>query len=143
VGAAGTPSGFVIAPLDSTRVLVANGGLTEIVNGSSAFLNPPLAANRVAIASYQGAFVADPSFTDVADKGSSTYDPDTIYVASSNSVAVTKDHGLQWRIRFGSATTISDLVVDPANRDTAYVTIGGYSNSGKGFMTTDAFRTVH
>src|SRR5262249_11260794 len=69
VGAAGTPSGFVIDPLDSTRVLVANGGLTEIVNGSSAFLNPPLAANRVAIASYQGAFVADPSFTDVADKG--------------------------------------------------------------------------
>src|SRR5262249_2020881 len=100
----------------------------------------PITVTAVAIPSYQGPFVADPSFGLVTDKGANTYDPDTVYVTDGNSVFLTKNHGTNWVDRttdLAGMGLIADLEVDPTNGDTVYAVRNGFGG-GKVFLSTDA-----
>lgn len=120
---------FVIDPINPMRIVVGDvSGLQESFSrgnpGTWIDLNPPISVTGVAVASYQGRYAGDPSFQLVADKGSNTYDPDTIYVVNgaAGALAVTKNHGVTWVRRDPpGADQIRDIVVDPRNRDVVYV----------------------
>ncbi len=90
-------------------------------------LNASQNVRAVAISEYQGAYRDDASFLRAVapDFGASAYDPDTIYFVNNNSriLNVSKNHGRTWVARntlLAGAYGISDLVVDPRNRDFIY-----------------------
>src|SRR5207248_866533 len=102
-------------------------------------LQAPIDVLAVAAATYQGAFQADSGFAAVTDKGANTYDPDTIYISDGTSIYVTKDHGLNWLNRSGPFNFfVQQIVVDPRNRDTAYVV----NSNGPGMVGNRVFRTT-
>jgi autotransporter-associated beta strand protein len=116
-----------------------------------AFLGPiqRVYVTAVGISTYQGPFQPDDGFALVADRGSSSYDRDTIYVAEArtNGIYLSKDHGQTWVNRTPSGVagfggTIRDIVVDPSNRDVVYVTVTSPTGgAGKVFKSTNAGRT--
>jgi autotransporter-associated beta strand protein len=112
--------------VDPTRILVGGGTLEESVDGGQSFinLNTPIGVSAMASATFQGPYEPDSGFKLVADKGSNTYDPGTIYVTDGVNVYVTKDHASSWVKRSTGlpvGTAISDLAVDPRNRDNVYL----------------------
>ncbi|MCS7270977.1 MAG: autotransporter-associated beta strand repeat-containing protein, partial [Gemmataceae bacterium] len=76
----------------------------------------------IAIAQMQGPYSLDPDFADLPDKGTNSYDPDTIYISTGNDIYLTKNGGLTWVNRTGdiSGGNIVDIFVDPRNRDVIY-----------------------
>ena len=101
---------FVLDQINPRRIVTSSGaaGIRESLDGGTTFINidgnVPTnyaggAASSIAIASYQGLFVADGSFPSAVDIGSNTYDSRTIYAAGSSTVYVTKDDGLTWQNR--------------------------------------------
>ncbi len=100
----------------------------------------------IATADFQGPYQADPSFTGLTVFPANHPDPNTIYVTDGKNVAVTKSLGAGWNYNRGPTatqlgnTTITDIIVDPADSYTAFVTTSGSSGaSGVGhvFETTN------
>jgi autotransporter-associated beta strand protein len=101
----------------------------------------------IAISTFQGPYVADPAFGSIPIRGANQYDPDTIYVTNGTSIYLTKDHGITWTNRSIpvalqglNSGNITELVVDPRNRDTIYAVrnvFGGHQV----FKSTDAGQT--
>ncbi len=123
--------------VNTNRVLVG-GGTNDTINVyengilvQTVFPTGLLGVTALAIPEYQGAFTADPDFTDVTDIGSTSYDGNTVYATDGTNIAVTKDDGLQWAARNipGLVGTIVSLEVDPANRDTVYAVSQSSFNS--------------
>lgn len=136
---------LVLDSILSTRLLVGGNSLQESFNQGNSWTNiGPIAlpfVSEIGIATYQGAFAADPNFTQNADNGNNTYDPDTIYATDGISVYLTKNHGVTWVDRTNDLTGlgfIADLEVDPANRDTIYA-VRNVTNGGV-YKSTDAGR---
>jgi autotransporter-associated beta strand protein len=95
----------------------------------------------IGIATNQGPFAVDPGFPLVTDQLANTYDPNTIYAVANNQVFVTKNQGLSWLNRStGLSGNLVDIEVDPRDRDTVYVVVGGFGPS-KVFMTNNAGRS--
>jgi autotransporter-associated beta strand protein len=160
----GLANRYVAVSLDSvntSRLLVGTvGGLLEILNADTA--TGPGALNSrslgglgnitsIGLGMFQGTFQPDSGFPLVTDKGASTYDPDTIYVTDGTNISVTKNHGLTWtplsgpgnRDLPGGLGNISDVEVDPTNRDVVYASRNVFTG-GAGrqvFKTTDAGQT--
>ncbi len=143
---------FVIDSVNPSRLVVGGAGgavrLQESLNGGATWqnLNAPINVTALAIATYQGSFQADLSYPTVTDKGSNTYDPNTIYITNGTQVFLTKDHGLTWVNRTGNLLGlapqihIQSLTVDPRNRDTIYAVSStglGYGQ-GRVFVSTNA-----
>lgn len=139
---------FFLDTIDNERFLAGGITLRESVNAGSTWvdLNPPINVNFIAGAVFQGDFFADTNFNLVTDQGANAYDPDTIYIADSNSVYVTKNHGNSWRERTPSTISgsdeIIDMIVDPTNRDTVYLVVKNSSDNVEVYKTTTAGRTV-
>ncbi|MBI2808901.1 MAG: Ig-like domain repeat protein [Planctomycetes bacterium] len=122
-----------------SRVFVSTSSGVRVfnpVNPGAGFVFPgSVFGNKIAVANRQGAFVADASFGNVIDVGANNPDPNTIYVASGTSISVTKNFGASWVSRnipgLNAATDdITDILVDPNNRDIVYATIGGEVRAG-------------
>ncbi|MFO0936555.1 MAG: autotransporter-associated beta strand repeat-containing protein, partial [Gemmataceae bacterium] len=141
---------FVIDPINPRR-LVAVGNLTPVqmtLDGGASWttisgtLGTLSNITAVAVANYQGTFQYDPGFPNVTDILSNTYDQNTIYVGdSTGKFAVTKDNGTSWAVRSLPITSeITSIAVDPANRDTVYVTLGTAPGraGARIFRSTDA-----
>ena len=68
-------------------------------------------------------------------------DPNTIYVATHDTISRTTDGGATWSyVSFGNPDLkgfISYLAVDPTNAERVYVTLSGYSPGMKVFMSPD------
>jgi uncharacterized delta-60 repeat protein len=123
----------IIDQVNTSRLLVGDGAIPrESVNqgnpGTFINLDPngyiaahtgPLVA--LAYADSQGNFQADPAFPNVTDGGANAYVPGTIYVASDDGVALTRDHGLTWVERDPGTSGIVDITVDPRDSNTAYI----------------------
>ncbi|MBX9583214.1 MAG: autotransporter-associated beta strand repeat-containing protein, partial [Gemmataceae bacterium] len=168
----GNPNPVVVGdPLGGAPDDIIANNLLESSNGGLTFtnLNAGITVTAIGTATFQGRFALDPEpnalgasppgFPNVTDKGSNTYDPDTIYVAGyfqqgltqanrREELRVTKDHGTSWIVRTPPGATptdpapITDITVDPANRDTVYVTrsrrVG--QPGGRVYRSTDAGR---
>ncbi|MFO0844788.1 MAG: autotransporter-associated beta strand repeat-containing protein [Gemmataceae bacterium] len=107
----------------------------------------------IALANRQGPWQLDPTtggpnpipgFPLATDQGANSYDPNTIYVLSSDGgVWVTKNNGQLWLQRNtglpANLNTLSDITVDPNNRDIAYVTVNAFGGP-QVYRTTDAGR---
>jgi len=145
---------FLVDPVNSQRLVIAGFSVTESLDGGQSFINLadplPFAVHHVAIPSYQGDYQFDPEFPLVADKGASTYDPDTIYATDGFRLVVTKNHAETWTPIAGPGSRtppgtgfIESITVDPRNRDTVYVIRQGAAGSGLNriLKTTDAGRT--
>ncbi len=139
---------LVVDTVNTARILVGGPSLVESADGGASFvnLNAGVGLTAIGAATFQGQFVADPSFPLVADKLSNTYDPDTVYVTDGTTLRVTKNHGVSWVTRNvpGLGTgVLTDIAVDPSNRDTVYVTVSrpGLVAGGRVYRTTDAGRT--
>ena len=116
-------------------------------------VNLPLqSVTHIALAEDQGPYSADPGFNTISDLGANSYDPNTIYVTDGTSLYVTKNNGTSWVNRTanlpvsanpGKPFIISDIVVDPRNRDIAYVTASSAIGTGMGrvFVTNNAGRS--
>jgi large repetitive protein len=110
---------------------------------------------QIGLATYQGTFASDPSFPQVSDLGSNTYNPNTIYVIGFSETTgvpalyVTKDGGTDWveRDKGLPLNVMGSITVDPRNRDVAYYTVptapgtNTGSNVQRVFMTTNAGQT--
>jgi autotransporter-associated beta strand protein len=169
----GNPNPVVVGnPIGGAPDDIISNNLLESSNGGLTFtnLNAGITVTAIGTATFQGRFALDPEpnllgasppgFPNVTDKGSNTYDPDTIYVAGyfqqglgqanrREELRVTKDHGTSWVVRTPPGATptdpapITDITVDPANRDTVYVTRSRRAGApgGRVFRSTDAGRT--
>lgn len=145
-------SSFVVDSVNTSRLVAGTGaGVLESTNQGGSWTNlfAPI-GGLVATATYQGNFT-NTGFPFVTDLGANTYDPNTIYVTNGTSVRLTKNaHGPgapTWVNRTPTLrpnTVISDMLVDPSNRDTVYVTtrdpwqgsILGASNNGPIVITS-------
>jgi autotransporter-associated beta strand protein len=110
----------------------AQPGVWSYLDGNIPF--PPFAQNYsiniIAVSSYQGTFNPDPGFPQVFDVGINSYDPNTIYASDGVNLYVTKDLGTSWLNRTPGMTNFSDIIVDPRNRDTAYVASNAPPSTG-------------
>ena len=147
---------FVVDPANPSRIVVGGANFVdETLNGGTSWINrgsglPGTQVTNLAIATYQGTYVADSRFPTsgigaVSDLGSNTYDPNTIYVTDGTNIYVTKDDGLKWvdaatGTAIGGLGDIVQLVVDPRNRDTVYAVRSAFGNA-QVFETTDAGQT--
>jgi len=143
---------FKVDSVNSARLLAGGIGgadsLYETLNGGASWtgiLNTPLApVTALALATYQGNFVADTGFPLVTDTGANTYDPNTIYISNGTALAVTKNHGQSWAVRtppLGPNTFIQALTVDPGNRDTIYLVTNSFVGTaalGRVWKSTNA-----
>jgi hypothetical protein len=72
-------------------------------------------------------------------------DPNTIYVATHDTIAQTTDGGATWSyVSLGNPDLygfISYIAVDPTNAQRVYVTLSGYSPGNKVFMSPDGGTT--
>jgi len=123
------------------RESLANGapGSFNVIGASTSGPSGLGFIRRITVADRQGPWVFDPSFPLVVDNGADSYDSDTIYVLTSTGIQVTKNHGTAWVTRNTglNLTGIEDIIVDPRNRDVAYVVrsvFGGF----KVYKTTNA-----
>ncbi len=141
---AGAVNTVHVDPINDNRIVVGiGGGILESTTGGASFVNLHLVANVTALslAEYQGTFVADPGFPLITDQGANLYNPDTIYATDGTKVYVTKDHGQTWVTRGTTlGGSISDIEVDPRNRDTVYVTRNVFGGQ-EVFRSTDAGQT--
>ncbi len=143
----GAPSSFVVDNINTSRLVANSGGVSESIDRGATWVTLGGGGGPVAVAGYQGPFTADPGFPFVADIGTNTYNPDTIYAASGGSVLVTKDHGRTWQTRnngLPAGTTIVDIEVDPRNQDTVFVVLGSKVGAGNGklvYTSLDAGQT--
>jgi autotransporter-associated beta strand protein len=149
-GTGGAQVPLVVDPLSNgQRLLVGGGGdVFESLDGGNTFtdLGPgTLAGNltSIAIAQYQGAFQPDPTFPDVTDQGADNDDSQTVYVTDGTNIALTKDDGQLWVDRSipGVTGNITQLVVDPDNRDTVFAILNQYqgtSGNSNVYVSTDA-----
>jgi len=99
------------------------GSLVQSLDGGLDWLslNAPISVTAIAAAQSQGVFRPDPGFPLVFDQGANTYAPGTIYITDGTSVYVTKNLGTVWLKRNpGGSGTISDIEVDPRDRDIVY-----------------------
>jgi autotransporter-associated beta strand protein len=142
----GTATAVLVIDQHSPSRLVAGGNdVFETTNGGSSWTNLNAGLNggtavALAIAEYQGAFVADASFPLITDQGSNSYDSKTIYVTDGSNIFLTKDDGQTWVNRTGSLGGfggLTSLQVDPRNRDVVYV-IRNVFGAGHVFVSTDA-----
>ena len=126
----------------------------ETINGGVSWnttniFNPGGNTQFIALADKQGTYQADPTFPDAQDNAASTPDQKTIYVGNTTQVFVTKDDGLTWsadrapNLLDFPDLTISDLVVDPADRDTIYVTTEGLSNVVGNSLTAHVWKSTN
>jgi autotransporter-associated beta strand protein len=144
-------AGLVVDSVNPSRILIGGASVRESVSGGAGLtnLNAPLIgrpATAVAAATYQGPFVPDPDFALVTDILSNTYNPATIYVTDGLDVFLTKNRGVSWVTRTppgAAGGTITDVAVDPANRDTVYAAVSRPIGAagGRVFRSTDAGRT--
>ncbi len=146
---------FALDPNNSQRVVVGDTNLLEETTNlgaswsslSSAASYPAINITSLAIADFQGQYQADPSFANLPDNPPNTVDSSTIYITNGSGVYVTKNGGVSWsgnRAPSIGNTTIAQLVVDPADRDTVFaVTIGTSGSNGTGhvFESTNAGQT--
>lgn len=147
------------SPSNGGTVLITTptGSAPDLTRSGQSYQGVP-SAKVIVGAVYQGTWVADPrtgkGLNTVGDIGANVADTNTIYVLTGDSrVYLTKTKGgvtgSEWTdISSGGSynlTTlgsVNDLIVDPANRDTAYVVRSVFDSSGrKVFKTTDAGRT--
>lgn len=123
---------FILDRVNPSRLLRANGGtLFESMNsdtaGTPTFISIGSFAGTIlsiAVADRQGKWAQDLDFPLAQDLGADTYDSNTIYVLTTNGVMVTKNGGQTWQNRSDGIPPFADfveLVVDPRNRDTAYI----------------------
>lgn len=158
----GTPvtSGTLNAPvvIDALSRVFVGGGSLRVHNPPTIPESLTLYTGSVAgiaVAELQGAFNADPRFTAVTDLGATSPDPNTIYITSGTSISVTKNFGLSWQTAAAIPNfvvgakpdpfnTITDIAVDPRNRDLIYAVIGGTPGlplTGTVWQSTDAGQT--
>src|SRR5262249_38739283 len=94
---------------------------------------------NAAIATNQGTYHTDPDFPLLPDLGANNPDASTIYASDGTDLFVTKDLGLTWNTISrtppydSTNTNISDIEVDPTNRDHVFVVTGGFF-TGTGFV---------
>ena len=93
-------------------------------------LNAPTAVTAIAIPELQGPFQADPRFPAVTDLGADSPDSNTIYITDGVTISVTKNFGVNWAAAaaipgFAAANVITDIEVDPRNRDDLYAVVSG------------------
>ena len=103
----------------------------------------PITVQDLAIANAQGAFVLDPNFLQVTDKGTNAYDADTIYVTNGELDLRHQEPRPELdrpHLQPGRAGSIVDIEVDPRNRDTIYAVRAAFGG-GHVFRSTDAGRT--
>lgn len=144
------PSRLIYAEGSNLRESLTSDQATQSFNliGSGASVPNGLGSIiQIAVADRQGTWVNDTSFPLVLDKGTDSYDSDTIYVtsvggATTRGVFVTKNHGSNWvqrnnGIPAGEQSDLIDIAVDPRNRDTAYV-VRNVFGGGHVYVTTDA-----
>jgi autotransporter-associated beta strand protein len=138
---------FVIDSVNTSRLLVGGVWPGTVIQESldqgatwKSLNAPPTSVVALAAAAYQGSFTLDLGFAQVSDLGSNTYDPSTIYFTDGSGVYVTKNKGVFWLNRSaGLPSSLSDIEVDPADRDTVYVVRGTFDATGrKVFKSTDA-----
>ncbi len=131
---------FLVDSINPSRLLAGGDRVQESLDQGNTWvqLAPTLTFNPTAIAAatYQGPFNGDPDFPAVTDKGTNTYDPDTIYITDGTKILVTKDHGLHW-VNRGSFGSVADIEVDPTNRDNVYLVRDTFGGS-KVFKSTNA-----
>ncbi len=115
----------------------------------------PIIPINVALAAYQGPFVADPAFTDVTDQGANTDVPGTMYISGPDpsdlsgtgpqDIYLTRDYGQTWVERNlpVTANVINDVEVDPSNSNTVYALVGDPPGFGSGrvWKSTDGGQT--
>ncbi|MBM4070658.1 MAG: hypothetical protein FJ271_17140 [Planctomycetes bacterium] len=162
-----TPPPVIMDQVNTNRLLTWNGILNNIAQitigpgpnytATTLSLGGPGGVTAIAAAAYQGDWVDDPSFSAAqgdVDAGSNSYVPHTIYTIAGNQVQLTKNAGAAsptWINRGTGASvnmplpaglTLSDIIVDPRNRDTVYVvsshTRGALSDPFRVFMSTNA-----
>ena len=137
---------FYIDPEDPNRVLVENGsGLEESLNEGETGVTPTWrvldGANEfVAGAVFQGAFQADPDFTDVTDQGSNQYVPGTIYSIDADGInfKVTEDYGTNWVTR--SIGNVFNIATATESGTTATITTTTPQSFAVGQLVTIAGR---
>mgnify|MGYP005837221185 CR=1 FL=1 len=137
-GSTNTP--LVLDPINPSRILVGGSQLRVSLNqGVSWITLRGGVVQGIAIAQTQGTYTLDPDFLDVADKGSNSYDPDTIYITDGTSIYLTKNGGLTWVDRTGdvSGGGIVDIVVNPRNRDEVYI-VRSFLGQNQVWRSTDA-----
>ncbi len=138
---------LLLDSVNTSRLLVGGSNLQESTDRGTTWVplnNSVPLGNRLvaaaAIATFQGAFVPDPDFPLVTDKGINIYDPDTIYYTTGETILVSKNRGITWVERVDGVDglgSLFDIQVDPRNRDTAYVVRNALGH-GKVFKTTNA-----
>jgi autotransporter-associated beta strand protein len=140
---------LIIDNVNTSRILLGFGATPEESAqqgnpGTFVNLDPTRQINQtitaLAYANLQGPFVADSGFPLVTDTGANSYVPNTIYVATSNGVFLTKDHGNTWRNRSAGLPggPVQDITVDPNNSDVAYVVYSKFNSLRQVWKTTDA-----
>src|SRR5205823_37886 len=106
----------------------------------------------VALAAAQGPYVQDNQFVNVSsnvtDLGADTDVPSTIYVTDGNTILITKNYGNTWVNRSVSnsipgVTAISDILVDPRNREIVYAVTNQASGGtfGRAYQSLNSGRT--
>ena len=150
---------FQLDPNNAQRILITVGGaLEESLNEGASFTLIGTSGSVVALADYQGQYQADPGFPSITANPSNTVDTSTIYVTNGSDISVTKNHrattvsgrgpssmnGAGINIGMSNDLVISDIIVDPADRDTVFaVTSGNIGSAGVGhvFESTNAGQT--
>ncbi len=116
---------LIVGPADPSRILIGGYSLEESQDSGASFVNLnvpsylkdeitgnpiPFNVNAIGAATFQGPFVADPSFPTVTDQGSSTVDDGTIYVTDGTRVEMTKDSGTTWVNRTPAVSSTDYLI---------------------------------
>jgi large repetitive protein len=125
------------------------GQYTGFLSGAPSDLNAPagFVATSLGVANFQGAYQNDPAFPNLTVFAANHADTSTVYITDGTQVDVTKNLGVNWATNRGptatqlAGTTITKIIVDPADRDTAFVVTSGASTipgTGHVFETTNA-----
>jgi autotransporter-associated beta strand protein len=139
---------FILDRVNPSRLLAPSGAnLRESMNSDTTATFNTIGSFggtilAIGVADRQGVWANDALFPSAVDNGKDSYDSDTVYVLVTDGVHVTKNHGSTYQLRNNGLTLsgTSDLVVDPRNRDTAYVTRSVFGG-GHVFQTTNAGQT--
>ena len=145
-------------PNNANRIVVdAGSNIYESLNAGASFNTlggPGINSTLVALPEFQGAYQNDPGFAAASpavpsDLPADTLDTSTMYATNGAEIAVTKNHGGTWVANRGPSSTngagitiggnnliISDIIVDPADRDTIFAVTSG--NSGRRELDTSS-----
>ena len=134
-----------------SRVFVGGSQLVVSTNQGATFTNLAAPAtntiNSIAVADLQGPFTADAAFPTITDQGAQNPDAKTIVIAEGTTLYVTKNLGVTWANRTNAAwggRAISDVVIDPTDRDDIWVALGGKVggvNTGSVWFSANAGQT--